>query len=163
MEVILIMKCTFCGAELNDDVMFCTECGRAVEAAPAEPAEAFVKAEKNPGKILGLVAMLLAIASIVLPVLSIGCSCIPYVGALAMGIIDFLCLIIAIVGLILAIVAKKKSKAAGHKNAMATVALILSIIHLAFVVIGIVIGVLLVVLVFLGACGLGSLESLMYY
>ena len=164
MEVILIMKCTFCGAELNDDVMFCTECGRAVEAAPAEPTEAFVKADKDPGKVLGIIAMILGIVAVVLPILCSPCCCCGY-GTIVFVAAELVAFICAVAGLILAVLASKKSKAAGYKNGLAKLGLILSIVSLIFVAIIVVLVIVLIVLyIALIALGMGtSIMGSMYY
>lgn len=144
MEVILIMKCTFCGAELNDDAMFCTECGRAIEAAPAEPAEAFVKAEKDPGKILGIIALILGIVAIALPIIALPtfCCCSIYVILIA-EVISFVC---AVVGIILGVLGSKKSAAAGYKNMLAKIGMILSIVSAALVALALVLVVIFLVI-----------------
>lgn len=140
------MKCTFCGAELNDDAVFCTECGRAVEIA-AEP----VKPEKNPGKIFGIISFALAAVALIayLP-----CSC--------CGIFSIapscIAIILAVVAFIFAIIGNKKSKAAGHKNALAKAALIIAIVTLALIVLG----VLLFALYYVLNVVLGSVTGVLY-
>ena len=121
------MKCTFCGAELNDDVMFCTECGRAVEATSAEPAEAIVKSDKNPGKVPGIISLVLGIMSLVLP----------------MSIVTF---VSAIVAVILGSIASKKSIAAGHKNTTAKIGMILGIVEIVLEVLASLLLIAIVVL-----------------
>ena len=127
MEVILIMKCTFCGAELNDDIMFCTECGRAVEATPAEPAEAIVKSDKNPGKVPGIISLVLGIVSFVFP----------------MSIVTF---VSAIVAVILGNIASKKSLEAGYKNTTAKIGMILGIVEIVLEVLASLLLIAIVVL-----------------
>ena len=138
------MKCTFCGAELNDDAMFCTECGRAIEAAPAEPAEAFVKAEKDPGKILGIIALILGIVAIALPIIAIPtfCCC-GWILILVAEVISFVC---AIAGIILGVLGSKKSAAAGYKNILAKIGMILSIVSAALVALALVLVVIFLVI-----------------
>ena len=157
------MKCTFCGAELNDDVMFCTECGRAVEATPAEPAEAFVKADKDPGKIFGIISLILGILAIVFPILFTPCCCCcSTYGIIFIAIAEVIAFIMAIAGIILGALGSKKSKAAGYKNTLATIGLILSIISAALAVIAIVLAIVGIVLVFVLGVGTAFMESMMY-
>ncbi len=87
----------------------------------------------NPGK--GL-----SIAGMVLGIVSLAVLCIPYV--------NFLSLICAIVGLILSIMGKKKSKAANAPTGMATAGIVLSIIALAIAIIVVLIVGLLIGVVF---------------
>ena len=160
MEVIFVMKCKFCGAELSDDAVICTECGKEV-INTAEPVA--VKSDVNPGKGLGIVAMILGIAAFALPLISSPCLCIPYLGWLVMGIIDFIAFLCPIAGLLLAIVASKKSKAAGHNNVMAKIGMILSIVYIGIWVVSFLIGLVFGVLAFLLGFGTIFLETLMYY
>ena len=119
------MKCTFCGAELNDDAVFCTECGRAVEIA-SEPA----KPEKNPGKVLGIISMILGILA-------------PVVYCASCSLASIVAVPFALVSFILALIGKKKSKAAGYKNGMAKVGLILSLLT---IILAIIVALILIAL-----------------
>ena len=136
------MKCTFCGAELNDDVMFCTECGRAVEATPAVSANAAVKADKDPGKVLGLIAMILGIVSAAMSLIFL-----PFVCCYGLGLMGYVVsFALAVAAIILGAIGSKKSKAAGYKNVMATVGLILGIVFAGIVALVVALVVLLAVL-----------------
>ena len=120
------MICKKCGVENADDVLFCTACGASMkEEANAEAVETeTVVAEEpvvkpDPGKGLGLIALILSIAGLVLGIVcSCGCA---FLGSILPGIL-------CIAGFILAIIAMVKSKSAGYKNGKAIVALILSIV-----------------------------------
>ncbi len=98
------------------------------QAPPQAPAGPVV----NPGK--GL-----SIAGMVLGIVSLAVLCIPYV--------NFLSLVCAIVGLILSIIGKKKSKAANAPTGMATAGIVLSIIALAIaIVVVLIVGLLFSIL-----------------
>jgi hypothetical protein len=90
----------------------------------------------NPGKGLSIAGMVLGIVCLAI-------MCIPY--------INFLSIPCAIVGLILSIMGKKKSKAAGQPTGMATAGIILSIIALALAIIIVLIVGLLFGLIFAAA------------
>ena len=101
------MTCKNCGTELEEGVAFCSNCGAQVPAPQPEPipepvevAEAAPVQQEvvDPGKTLGTVSMILGIAGLVLSLVTFCCG---YAGAIASPL--------CIVGLILSIVAKKKS------------------------------------------------------
>ena len=61
------MECKFCKTKLADDAIFCPECGKQVrdpDAAPEVVAEVVAPA-KNPGKVLGIISMILGIVALV--------------------------------------------------------------------------------------------------
>ena len=123
------MTCKNCGMEQEEGVAFCTSCGAPMTAevpVPQKPAE-------DPGKTMGLVSLIVGIASIVL-------------GNFAASV----------VGIILSSLAQKKSAAAGYQNKSAKIGLILSIV-------GIVVGIAAFIFGFaLGLFG-GLMESAYYY
>ena len=132
------MKCLYCGAELENGSGFCGVCGNpvySVDTTTVTPTEK----KKNPGLVLGIISMALSIISLLI---ALPCSCCLYtaIPALVIGAI------FAIVGLILAIIGKKKSSSAGCKNAMAVVGIILSIITLVCVLLSIIGFILMIVL-----------------
>ena len=102
------MKCTFCGAELNDKTYFCTECGRAIESAPEYE---FVKTDKKAGKTLGIVSLVLGIVSVVLLLFSLVniCCCLGTMSPIAM-ITNLVSFALAVPGVIIASIASKKAK-----------------------------------------------------
>ena len=162
------MKCKICGSEVAEGLRFCNECGAEVEMPKvAEPAPVVDPApnpesapeqsqpeqpQKNPGKGLGIAALIIGIASwLVLSPLYCGCS------FMSLGFIPaILEIILGVVGLILAIIGMKKSKAVGMKNVMAVIGLILGILHIVGGVAMIVISILVVVL----GAGTGILAGL---
>ena len=106
------MICPNCGTNNAEGVAFCANCGAAMQAAPVQP----VQPMKNPGKGLGVAALVLGIiAQIILPMI---------LGALA---------------LILGAVGMSKSKAVGMKNGMAVAGVVLGIIGLAWWVLRLII------------------------
>lgn len=150
------MICKNCGTELEEGVAFCSNCGTPVpapepapEPAPVEVVETVAPQQEvvDPGKGLGTVAMILGIAGLVMSLVTFCCG---YAGAVSSPL--------CIVGLILSIVAKKKSASAGFNNGAANIALILSILGL---VAGVLIGVLSAVLN-LGIMGLGTMTDAGY-
>jgi len=139
MEVFL-MLCKNCGNEIADGNLFCNNCGAAVEAASAEEvvaaqpevvAEAVPEVTTDPGKTMGIISLICGIASLVLP-------CIPCLG--------YLSFVPIVLGIVFGFIGMKKSKAAGFKNTLALVGIILSfsgiVIYLISIVAGAVIGVL---------------------
>ncbi len=121
------MKCPFCDTELTAGTTVCPDCGTVIEQNEV------VAKGKDPGKTLGLVAMIVAIASAVLGLFS--CCCCGGV----LGVALFF--VVSVVSLILGIVASKKSKKAGFKNVFAIVSIIVSAITVG------VLGLLLIAMV----------------
>ncbi|MBQ7379478.1 MAG: hypothetical protein IJW70_07380 [Clostridia bacterium] len=156
------MKCSYCDTELTENELTCPNCGKSVnenEAPVAEENEsnsAEVVAQENPGKKLGIVAMILGIASVALFLIGfLGCCCTYGISILITGVIA---LAAAVVALVLSIKAKSKSKAAGQKNAFAIVGLICSLCSIVFVVVVSV--VILVLLLIYGAAIFTELAAL---
>ena len=142
------MKCTFCGAELNDKTYFCTECGRAIESAPEYE---FVKTDKKAGKTLGIVSLVLGIVSVVLLLFSLVniCCCLGTMSPIAM-ITNLVSFALAVPGVIIASIASKKAKAAENKNVMAKVGMILSLIPI--VLVGLAVLIAIILLIILAIC-----------
>ena len=165
------MKCNACGAELANNATVCDACGASV--TPIEEAlegEVLTNVpQKNPGKTLGIASFILALSSVVLPILLDSCcTCaslfLPFLvfGAIIPGLIRS---IGPVVGLILGIIGLKKSKAAGYKNGLALAGVIISAILIGLTVLGIIIGVVLAILYFAFGIGAGllvGLEEMMY-
>lgn len=133
------MNCPFCQAELSATDKQCPMCGAPISETPAEKPETQINYDipmdmEDPGKKMGLVGMIMGIASLVLGLS--GCCCCGAVFGLAFIALFF---VTSIVSLILSISASKKSKAAGYTNKNATVGIIVSAIS---------VGVLLFLLVF---------------
>ncbi len=102
------------------------------QVPPQAPTQGPAGPVPNPGKSLSITGMVLGIVCLAI-------MCIPYV--------NFLSIPCAIVGLILSIMGKKKSKEAGQPTGMATAGIILSIVALALaIIIVLVVGVLFAVL-----------------
>ena len=151
-------NCPMCNAELNDDVVFCTECGETlevVETAPeAEVVENAPKAEvitEAPKKnkvpfILGIVGIALIALYTVLYLIG---SIIPYIGFLitfGAGFFSFAALVVSIIGIVLSV---KEKKATGEKKSLVIniIALVLSILipivlPIVVTLVGLVIGLL---------------------
>ena len=143
------MKCQYCYAENESGAQFCTNCGAAlaqetpveevvaaVEETPVEeviaPVEGVVETPaKDPGKTLGLVSLILGIAALVLGSV---CSC------------AFACLggsfafALSAAAVVTGILGMNKSKAAGFKNTLALIGMILGIAALLVNVICTIIG-----------------------
>lgn len=149
------MFCKNCGFEITTGHA-CPNCGTIVDYQVLDSDGKEVK-PKNPGNVLGIFSLILGCLSLVFPLGCCMCSCISYLFSLGMfaSIVQIvllgLSLIFGIVGLILAIIGKKKSKAVEMKNTMATVGLITSIFGIAFAVIGIA----LIIIGFIVGLGFG--------
>lgn len=146
------MKCTFCGAELNDGAMFCTECGKGINTDPAENMDAPVKAKKKAGTGLGIFSLLLGLFALVFPVLAIPGFLFGFIvggNPIIIGIIYLIVIVVNVLGivfgllsLILAIVGMKKAKKAGCKNIAAVLGLIVALASVALWAVAIVLVVL---------------------
>ena len=148
------MKCTFCGAELSDEATFCTECGKKLDIAPAENAEAPVKAKKKAGTGLGIVSLLLGLFALVFPVIAVPGFLFGFIvggNPIIIGIIYLVVIVVNVLGavfgllsLVLAIVGMMKGKKAGCKNVAAILGLVVALASVAVWAVAIV----LVILVF---------------
>ncbi len=131
------MICKNCGNEIAEGNQFCENCGTAVEVEEVVVAEAEVVAEAapeattNPGKAFGIVALICGIAGAVLP-------CIPC--------LSYIAFIPIVLGLVFGFIGMSKSKAAGAKNTLALVGVILSFCGIAVFVLSIFAGVIIGVL-----------------
>lgn len=161
------MVCKNCGMENAEDFAFCAGCGATldeVEAAPEETtvpeytyeAEAFedTTPASDPGKVFGIIALICGIVAVLVP---FGCFCM--CGGCFSPLLGILCGGAAIV---LGVIGMNKSKAAGYKNTLGVVGMILGILAL--------VGCLLFALInclFVGASGfmsaLDSSSSYYYY
>lgn len=115
------MVCPFCQAELSATDKTCPMCGAPVNETPTQKPETQINYDipmdiEDPGKKMGLVGMIMGIASLVLAMFS--CCCCTYASVVI--------LIAAIAGLVLSIIAMNKSKKVGLKNTQALVGLITS-------------------------------------
>ena len=140
------MRCKFCGSELPEDTTICPDCGMNLvsESLSEQKIETIHDDDsgKDPGKVLGLIAMILGIVAAGLALISCGCCCCTYtmlLGIITMGI----SVIAGIVGFILGLIASSKSKAAGFKNTNATLGIILSIAAIALFVVSIILAIVL--------------------
>lgn len=132
------MFCTNCGTTLTEDGV-CPVCNPVTEEIVVDDVAA---PAVNPGKTLGLISMILGIASLVL---GLPCSC---VCACLGSLLPFCC---SVGGIITGALGMKKSSYAGMKNTMALVGLILSIVAIV---------VCVVFIIFNGIIGgLGSLNT----
>lgn len=153
------MKCTFCGSEVPAGQKVCPICGVEVEDTVAssasvensqKPKAKADKSEPVPGKVLGLVGMIIAIASLVLGFF--GCCCCTWVVPVFT--------VISVVSLVLCIVAAAKAKKAGMKNVFAVVGIIVSAVSLAVMVISIVLWIASFFLN-IGIAGIGGLGEIL--
>ena len=140
------MFCTKCGSSLSENGV-CPVCDVPV-SDPINPELVFDQppAASNPGKGLGITGMVMGIVSLLCNTV---CSCM-YGSVLGFPL--------SIVGLILSIIAKKKSKAAGCSNGMATAGLITSIISIAICALA-VIGIILYFVFVVGLTALSTTEA----
>lgn len=140
------MFCSKCGSSLNANGT-CPVCSTPV-CDPINPQIIFEQppAPSNPGKGLGIAAMILGIVSLVLSTVCI-CTC-SYFAPIMGGFVG-------LIGLILAIMGKSKSKAAGCSNGMATTGLILSLVSLLIVIVFVVVVVACMIM----GIGLSAMES----
>ena len=140
------MVCKNCGANNVDGSVFCANCGASLQVEEAQtqtytPAPDFGTAPEinptvevvDPGKKMGLAAFILGIVSTALSVL---CSCV-------CGCIGPVALIAGVVGLILSVMAVKKSKAVGIDNKQAKIGFILSAVGVALNLIGFIVSLIL--------------------
>lgn len=137
------MYCKNCGNNVADGLAYCDVCGADMNADVTSYEENVVESVPavDPGKGLGIASMV-------------------------MGIVGFTCCnpfgLVGLIGLILGIVANKKSKAAGFKNTFATVGIIICAITIAL---GLIASIILVVVYgasFITAL-VGSTGSSYYY
>ncbi len=137
------MYCNNCGNE-NAEGKFCDVCGAEITSEPV-----VVKPENviettpasDPGKVLGIVSMSLAIFGLV-------CGCTMIVSAAAL-----------IAALITGIIAKKKSKQAGYTNGFAIAGIIISSVGIGLLAISAIIYVIYLV----SMVGLGAIAGLSGY
>ncbi len=134
------MICKNCGNEIAEGNQFCENCGTAVEIEEVIVAEAAPEATTNPGKTFGIVALICGIASVVLP-------CIPC--------LSYIAFIPTILALVFGFIGMSKSKAAGFKNTLALVGVILAFCGIAVFVVSLFLGF------FIGL--FGSLSNSAYY
>ncbi len=138
------MICKACNAENKDGALFCANCGATLEqesvVVEATEVAPEIEVATDPGKGLGITALILGIAGLVLATLcACGCSCTLPIASIIPSGVGF---ILSVVGMILGIVASKKSKAAGCKNTMATIGMILGIVGVVLGIVSIVVGII---------------------
>lgn len=166
------MICKNCGNEVADGFLYCTTCGAQLDASEPQPAyeDTGIKEPapqpmadtgklpdlntdnqpvNDPGKVMGIIGMILGIAAILL---SLSVFCCAYASPLASAA--------GIAGVVLSIIAKKKSASAGIKNGMAGLGMILSIVGLAL---GVVAAIAYAVLAAVGILGEAAATSGNYY
>lgn len=147
------MFCDKCGSTLSENGV-CPVCDVPVND-PINPELVFEQppAASDPGKGMGIAGMILGIVSLLCNTV---CSCM--YGSVLGGPLS-------VVGLILSIIARKKSKAAGCSNGMATAGLVMnliSVIIIALAILGIVAYIAFVVVVAL-MTGSAPAEAPTYY
>lgn len=125
------MKCLFCDAEIPEGATACPNCNAAVETSDEIYENDFVE-QKNAGKGMGIASMIVGILA-VLPILTgvLGCCCCGAYGGFGLIVSCVVALVLSIVALVLSGIAKKKSKASGHKNTFALIATICGWVALA--------------------------------
>ena len=124
------MICKNCGNEIAECNQFCENCGAAVAAEEIVAAEGEVvtEATTDPGKAFGIVALICGIAGVVLP-------CVPC--------LSYIAFVPIILGLVFGFIGMSKSKAAGAKNTLALVGVILSFCGVGVFVLSIFAGVII--------------------
>ena len=117
------MKCTNCGAESIADEKFCYVCGAELpqEAVVAEG----VVETKDPGKVFGLISMILGIVGLALSVI-----CCTYGAYLASPM--------GIAAIVLGVIGNTKSRSAGFENKQGKLGLILGVVA---IVVGVVMSI----------------------
>lgn len=139
------MFCKNCGKENPDSNVICEGCG----ASLTEEVVVTVAGDttEDPGKKFGLISLITGAASVVLTILcsisSCFCTCLAVI-TIPLGIVAFVC---AIVGIVLGVMAIKKSKAVGLKNKMAIIGIVCSG---AYFIISIISGVASAIITVLG-------------
>lgn len=128
------MICPICSAEIAENEKVCPICGAEISAeADVEVAENALP-EKDPGKILNIVALALGIASLVLgAILSCACACLG-------GILPA---ILAVAGIVLGAIGMSKSKKAGFNGNFGKIGLILSIVAIVVIIVFIILNAVL--------------------
>ena len=131
------MNCPFCNAEISAEDKICPTCGAPVNEETAEVAEAPVAETPavDPGKKLGLIAMIVGIAGLALgAILSCACACL---GAVLPALA-------AVAAIVLGVLAMKKSKDAGFSNKQALVGIITGgaaiVVIIVFIILNAVLG-----------------------
>ena len=149
------MICPFCQAELSANDKVCPLCGAPVAEQSAEKSNLDntvdytpIVDEKDPGKTLGTVGMIMGIASLALGLFS--CCCCGGIFGVSIFFVT------SVVSLILSIVASKKSKQAGYTNKNATVGTIVSAIA-----VGIMLIMLVGMIIYLAIYGLAGVTGML--
>ena len=141
------MLCKICNTENQPGATFCENCGATFELE-AQVTESFSEEiscpDADPGKKLGLISMILGIVAcvgMIAPCLTTMCIFIPFANFIVPFISIFLFIITlgsVVGGFVTGLIALKKSKAAGCKNTMAIVGIILSIVIFVIMIISII-------------------------
>ena len=122
------MYCNKCGNNVADGLAYCDVCGAELNADSYADEVLDVSPATDPGKTLGIVALILGIVALLTSFVCTGlCT-------------FFIPLGCAIAGIIVAVIGMKKSKQAGFKNTLALIGMILSIAGLVIFPISIIIG-----------------------
>ena len=157
------MVCKNCGANNVDGSVFCANCGASLQVEEAQaqtytPAPDFGTAPEinptvevvDPGKKMGLISLILGIVSVVLGgICSCSCGCIG----------GFLPFAAGVAGIILAVLAIKKSKTVGMDNKQAKIGFILSVVGVLTFFIALIFNIIL------GASGVMEdiMDEIIYY
>lgn len=150
------MVCPFCQAEITAEDKVCPMCGAPVneqaEEKPGVKTEAAVDYSTvpatDPGKTLGLVGMIMGIASLALGLFS--CCCCGGIFGVAIFFVT------SIVSLILSIIASKKSAEAGYTNKNAKIGIIVSAIA-----VGLMLIMLVGMIIYIAIYGLAGLTGML--
>ena len=140
------MVCKICGTANVDGSVFCSNCGTTLQAeetqaytapnpefAQTEPAPEATPVVVDPGKTFGLVSMILGIVTAALGALcACFCTC---VGPLA--------IVTGAVGIVLAVLAVKKSKTVGLDNKKAKIGFILCAVGIVLSIFNLILGLIL--------------------
>ena len=134
------MKCKFCSTEMPKESGVCPACGRMQQENPIN-----VNDTKDPGKMMGIISLILGICSIII---QIACSCCSY------GFSCFIALIMSIVGVILGRSGLKSSKESGFgDNTVAKVGFIINIVSGVLAILTVIALIVFYILYFGGLVG----------
>ena len=159
------MFCKQCGAQNEEDSVFCAECGTALNTTDADAdfkedleyaKELLQKSSdedvKDKGKTFGIISLCAGGAAVLLSLVLLvgGCCCSFCCGAISMPVVAFVLIIpalLGVAGVIMGIVGMVLSKKSGAKSTLSLLGLLVSIVG---VLVPLVLLVLFIGLTFLG-------------
>ena len=128
------MYCNNCGKDVAEGLTYCDACGAELNAETFSDEELDIAPAKDTGKTLGIVSLILSIASVILGVpCSCACACLG-------GIVPFLC---AVGSIVTGAIGMSKSKAAGYKNTLGLIGIIISVVAIIVIIVFVIINAVL--------------------